>query len=192
LSGKSAETLVGEGASETLETVPLDLFIWHRLGQTWDDTLVARMQTACAAAWGDINSVAPIFAAASDARTGNQSAPAPALAQYLRPAFNPVGAPRERLQRDLLLVYYTSISSARRILEPLVVSELADGWSAVIENESFALRAPLQHTPPMQEAIGEMPNSGLKGAARLLQAAALAVRFPLGSRWEDFLQILAD
>jgi hypothetical protein len=190
LIGKSAETLVGEGASETLETVPLDLFIWYRLGQTWDDALVGRMQTACAAAWGDINSVAPIFAAASDARTGNQSEPAPALAQYLRPAFNPAGAPRERLQRDLLLVYYTSISSARRILEPLVVSELADGWSAVIENESFALRAPLQHTPPMQEAIGEMRASGLKGAARLLQTAAPAVRFPLGSRWEKFLQAL--
>jgi len=79
-----------------------------------------------------------------------------------------------------------------RHLEPLVVSELADGWSAVVENESFALRAPLQHTPPIQEAIAEMRTSGLKGAARLLQAAAPAVRFPLGSRWEDFLRALAD
>jgi hypothetical protein len=73
-------------------------------------------------AWGDISAVAPIFTAASGECTGNQSAPAPALAEFLRPEFNPIGAPVERLRRDLLLVYYTSISSARRILEPLVVS----------------------------------------------------------------------
>jgi hypothetical protein len=192
LTGKSADTLVAEGAREILETVPLDLFIWHRLCRTWDDALVVRMQTACAATWGDISAVAPIFTAASGECTGNQSAPAPALAEFLRPEFNPIGAPVERLRRDLLLVYYTSISSARRVLEPLVVSELADGWSAVVENESFALRAPLQHTPPIQEAIAEMRTSGLKGAARLLQAAAPAARFPLGSRWEEFLQTLAD
>jgi hypothetical protein len=191
LTSKSAKTLAAEGAREILETIPLDLLIWHRLCRTWDNAMVAQLRTACAAAWGDISSVESILRAASEESTDDQSALAPALAEFLRPEFNPAGTPVERLRRDLLLVYYTSVSSARRILEPLVISELADGWSAVVENESFALRAPLQHTPPIQEAIAEMRTSGLKGAARLLLTAAPAVRFPLGSRWQEFLRALA-
>ena len=98
------------------------------------------------------------------------------------------GNPRLRFGRDLLLVSHTAHSFARRRLEPVVVPIVAEGWSTVLENESFALRSPMQHRRAIEAAVNEMPRFGLKAAARLLVAAAPAVGASLSGSWEQVLR----
>jgi hypothetical protein len=44
------------------------------------------------------------------------------------------------------------------------------------------------HRPAIEAAINEMPRLGLKAAARLLIAAAPAVRSSLSENWEQLLR----
>ncbi len=109
----------------------------------------------------------------------------------LVPTFDPRGKPKARFRRDLLLLDYMIQSSARRLLEPLVVGVITEGWSAAVEQEGFALRAPLQHAPAIQAAIVEARRSGLRGAARVLIATSPAVGFQLSQEWLTVLRHLS-
>jgi hypothetical protein len=97
------------------------------------------------------------------------------------------GNPRVRFERDLLLVSHTAHSLARRVIEPVVVSIVAEGWSIVLSNEGFALRSPMQHAPAIEAALSDMKSLGLKAAASLLLTAAPAVKAPLSESWEQLL-----
>lgn len=98
------------------------------------------------------------------------------------------GNPRAPFERDLLLVSYTAHSLARRVLEPVVVPIVANGWSMVLDNEGFALRSPIQHQSAIEAAIKEMPTLGLKATARLLIAVAPAVSVSLSGNWAHLLR----
>jgi hypothetical protein len=53
-----------------------------------------------------------------------------------------------------------------------VVSVMMEGWSTVLNDESVALRSPMQHAPKIEGAISEKHSLGLKSAACPLLAAA--------------------
>ncbi|MGM4988958.1 hypothetical protein [Tardiphaga sp. 841_E9_N1_2] len=88
----------------------------------------------------------------------------------------------------MLLVSHAALSLCRRVIEPVVVPIVAEGWSAVLEKEGFALRSPMQHRPAMEAAINEIPKVGLRAAADLLLATAPAVGVPLSQSWEQLLR----
>ena len=52
-----------------------------------------------------------------------------------------------------------------------------------MNDEGFALRAPLQHTPAIRAAIAGTETTGLRGAAKIILAAAPAVRASLTEAW---------
>jgi hypothetical protein len=181
------EYLLQEGLSDLLKIILVDLLIWQRFRRTWNAEFVARIEAACKASWGDAAPIADVIsAAASGAALGTPSTTV-ALAANLSAMPDLRGNPRARFDRDLLLVSHTAYSLARRILEPLVVQIIADGWSTVLNSEGFALRSPTQHLPAIEAAIGDMQSLGLKAAARLLLDAAPAVRAPLSGAWEQLL-----
>jgi hypothetical protein len=111
-----------------------------------------------------------------------------ALAASLATMTDLSGNPRVRFERDLLLVSHTAQSLARRVIEPVVVSIIAEGWSIVLSNEGFALRSPMQHAPAIEAALSDMKSLGLKAAARLLLAAAPTVKASLSESWEQLLR----
>ena len=167
LESRSLETLIADRLSrEVIRSVPLDLLLWHRFNGTWEMDSPSRIDTACRAAWGDSAPILDILEAASRTTADRNPNAAAALAASI--AFPPdlSGAPRRRFERDLLLVYYLGHSSARRVLEPFIVPQIVEGWTTVIRNESFALRAPLQHVPMIEAAIAETRTTGVKGAAQ--------------------------
>jgi hypothetical protein len=96
-----------------------------------------------------------------------------------------------RFERDLLLVSHAAHSPARRIIEPIVVTIIADWWSHVALNEGFALRSPMQCVPKIEVAVAEMRALGLKAAARLLLVLAPAVNASLTANWQQLLRTLA-
>lgn len=189
MESKSLQTLLAEGRGEIVKTIPVDLLIWRRFQGGWDSSLLGRIDVACAAAWGDSALIADVLKAASgpDA-SGSDSLAATALAARLNPTFDPKGNPATRFLRDLLLVCHTASSSARRVLEPIVVTEVVKGWSRVVAYEGFALRAPLEHAPAIEAGIADAKSSGLSGAARLLLAAAPAARAQPGEKWVELLR----
>ena len=184
LESKSLKTLLADaGSREIIRNIPLDLLIWHRFHGGWEAGLASRIGVACATAWGDSTPISDILGAASDASAERNSATAVALAAALAFPSAFAGNPRMRFERDLLLIYHLAHSSARRKLEPLVVPHIVEGWITVARDESFALRAPLQHVPAIEAAIAETEATGLKGAAKLMIAAAPAVRVSLPEKW---------
>ena len=182
LESKSLQTLLGDsGSREIVRNIPLDLLIWYRFHGGWDAGLASRIGAACAAAWGDSTSISDILRGASGETVERSTATA--LAASLASAPDLGGDPRARFERDLILIYHTASSLARRVLEPLVVPHIVEGWTTVVTDESFALRAPLQHVPAIEAAIAETEATGLKGAAKLMIAAAPAVRVSLPEKW---------
>jgi hypothetical protein len=65
---------------------------------------------------------------------------------------------------------------------------IVEGWTRVLKNESFTLRAPLQHSPAIEAAIAETKASGVRGAAGIILAAAPAVKVSLPEHWIKTLQ----
>jgi hypothetical protein len=189
MESKSLQMLLAEGWGEIVKTIPVDLLIWRRFQGGWDSRLLDLIDAACAAAWGNSASIADILKAASglDAPRSDASA-ATALAARLNPTFDPKGNPAIRFLRDQLLVCHTAASLARRVLEPIVVTEVVEGWSRVLADEGFALRAPLEHAPAIEAAISDTRSSGLSGAARLLLAAAPATNAQPGEKWVELLR----
>jgi hypothetical protein len=98
------------------------------------------------------------------------------------------GNPGVRFEQDLLLVSHTARSLARQVIEPVVVSIIAEGWSTVLSNEGFALRSSMQHAPAIETALSDIRSPGLKAAARLLLAAAPTVKASLSESWEQLLR----
>jgi hypothetical protein len=192
LESKSLGTLIADPLSrEIIRNIPLDLLLWHRFNGAWEPDLPSRIDNACRAAWGDNVPILDILEAASRTTADRNPNAAAALAASI--AFPPdlSGAPRRRFERDLLLVYYLGHSSARRVLEPLIVPQIVEGWTTVIRNESFALRAPLQHVPMIEAAIAEARTTGVKGAAKIVLAAAPAVRASLTEAWIKPLRLIS-
>ena len=192
LESKSLEMLLADaGSREIIRNIPLDLLVWYRFHGGWEARLASRIGVACATAWGDSTSISDILEAASDGRVERNSATAVTLAAAL--AFPPVlaGNPRTRFERDLLLIYHLAHSSARRLLEPLVVPHIVESWTTVVRDEGFALRAPLQHVPAIEAAVAETEATGLKGAAKIILAAAPAVRASLTEAWIKLLRLIS-
>ena len=164
LEGKSLQALLDNNVSrEIIRNIPIDLFIWYRFHGGWSAELTSRVGEACAAAWGDNASISDILRAASGDASERNPPHAVAFAAALASPPDLAGNPRARLERDLLLIYHVAHSLARRVLEPLVVPYLVEGWTAVVKHESFALRAPFQHVPAVEAAIAETEHAGLKG-----------------------------
>lgn len=181
------QVLTQEGLSELLKTLPADLLLWQRFSRTWDAGFIARVEASCIEAWGDVGPVADVIGAASSGAANGAPSTTVALAASLATMPDLKGNPRARFEWDLLLVSHTAHSLARRVLEPVVVPIVADGWSTVLDNEGFALRSPIQHRPAIEAALKEMPTRGLKAAAHLLIAAAPAVSASLSGNWERLL-----
>jgi hypothetical protein len=165
--------------------------IWQRFRAGWDAGLVIRMEAACKATWGDPSIIADTTLAASTGAFSDTSSTTVALAAKLGANRDLRGNPRARFERDLLLISHTAHSLARRVIEPIVVAIIAEGWSEVVANESFALRSPMRYVPELEAALGDMRTVGLKAAARLLLAAAPAVNVPLSPSWEQLLHQIA-
>jgi hypothetical protein len=182
------KVLLQEGLNDFVKTVPVDLLIWQRFRGTWDADFVTRIQTAAVAAWGDVAPIADVISAASSGAVSGTPSTTVALAASLAAMPDLRGNPRARFARDLLLVSYTAPSLARRVIEPVVVPIIAEGWSTVLSNEGFALRSPIQHTPAIEAAINDTKFLGLKAAASLLIAAAPAVEASLSESWEQRLR----
>jgi hypothetical protein len=123
---------VQEGLGEIVKTVAVDLLIWERFCGTWDADFVSRIEGGCAAGWGDAAPIADVISAASSGSYSGTASTEAALAASLAAMADLKGNPRARFQRDLLLVSHTGHSNARRVLEPLVVPIIAEGWSAVL------------------------------------------------------------
>jgi hypothetical protein len=193
LEGKSVAALRAEGWGELVDTILLDAILWFALrGENGASTL-ERVRAAYETVCGQDRAADEILAAAAGTKPITPGAPAAlALASYLAPASDVRGKPGSRLERDLLLVCDTAQSGARPALEPLVVEELANGWSHVVSDETFALQMPLAHGPDIEAAIKEMRSSGLRGAARLILVAAPAARYPLSEKWLKFLQMIIE
>lgn len=181
------------GLPDIVRTIPVDLLVWHRFRDDWDAELVSRIERACVAAWGDSASISDILRAASGHTVDGEPVAIVALAASLASPPDLRGNPRARFERDLLLIFHAAHSLARRVLEPLLVAEIVEGWSIVSKSESFALRAPMQHTPAIEAAISDTKSSGLRGAARLMLAASPAVRTSLTENWIQLMrQISGD
>ena len=191
LESKSLPMLLADaGSREIVRNIPIDLFVWHRFCGDWDPELPSRISVACTTAWGDSTQISDILRAASDATAERSSATAVALAAALAFPSDFAGNPKARFERDLLLIYHVAHSMARRVLEPLVVPHVVAGWSIVVRDESFAIRAPLEHVPAIEAAIAETEAMGLTGAAKLMLAAASAVRVLLPEAWIGPLRLI--
>ena len=122
LERKSLEMLLADaGSTEILRNIPLDLLVWHRFHGGWAADLASRIGVACATAWGDSAAISDILQAASGGAAEHNPSAAIALAARLASASDLVGNPRARFERDLILIFHTANSFARRVLEPLVV-----------------------------------------------------------------------
>ncbi len=190
-SGQVVHGLIQEELGDVLKTVPVDLLIWRRFRGVWGTNLASRINDACAAAWGDVAPIKDVIAAASGAAVTGMPSPSVALAASLASMPNLKGNPRARFERDLLLISHAAHSLARRLLEPVIVSIVAEGWATVLNDESFALYSPMQSSPSMTAAIEDMKGSGLSAAARLILAAAPAVKVSLSETWRQVFITLA-
>ena len=192
LESKSLEMLLADaGSREIIRNIPLDLLIWHRFHGGWAADLPSRIGVACVTAWGNSAPISDILHAASGGATEHNPSTAVALAARLASASDLVGNPRARFERDLILIYHTANSFARRVLEPLVVPHIVEGWTTVVNEEGFALRAPLQHTPAIKAAIAETEAAGLRGAAKIILSAAPAVGVSLTEAWITPLRLIS-
>ena len=151
--------------------------------------LLDRLARACREAFGSDKVTDSLLKAASGRYAVGPSAPfslttAAAIALSDEAVAND---PQTRFRRDMLVVGHLAHSLARRVLEPIVVPKIAAGWAAVLKDQSFALRAPAINCPDMEAAVTSIDTSGLKGAARLILAAAPAVGYELDAGWEELL-----
>jgi len=134
-----AKRSLGEAIPHDIETRWLNATdIWQRFRGTWDSDFVTRIEAACVAAWGDVTAIADVISAASSGPASGAPSTTVALAARLASMPDLTGNPRARFDRDLLLVSHTAHSLARRVIEPLVVTIVAEGWSTVLSSESFA------------------------------------------------------
>jgi hypothetical protein len=150
--------------------------------------VLTRLAVACRSAWGTDALIADIIRAAS----GDFSNPGPdnsaGLAARLSQESRLRGNPRARFDRDLLLVSHVGYSLARHVLEPLIIPQLIKGWTRVVKDEGFLLRAPLRHLPAIENALADVPNGGVRAAARMLRAVAPSVGTLLGDAWTQMLR----
>ena len=167
-----------------------DILLSQWLHGNVDKGLATDIGDACTSIWGSTAEVADVLAAASGEKMTDVSEFPVAFAARLAIAGGLEGNPRARFDRDLLLTSHVSLSLARRVLEPLVVARIVDGWARVIENEGFALRAPLEHGPAIEAGIAAAKISGLKGVAQIMLAAAPAVRAVLPQAWQQTLRAI--
>jgi hypothetical protein len=192
LEQQGPEVLANEGMADILRTIPIDQFLAHRLQGVWNPELVGQVEAACRANWGDTAMISEILRAASGERIDDSPAASAALAARLASEPDLKGNPRARFERDLLLISHVAYSLARRVLEPLLIPKIVEGWSSVLRDETFALWAPLQYAPAIETAVVEMQTSGLKRAARLMLVAAPAVRASLSVSWIELLQKISN
>jgi hypothetical protein len=192
MASKSLQMLLAAGLKEIIWTIPLDLLVWHRFRGSWHADLIGRIETACVATWGECTPISDLLKAASGAAVKRNPPTGLALAARLASPSDLKGNPRARFERDLLLISHVAHSLARRILEPLVVAQIVEGWTAVLKDEGFALRAPLEHTPSIEAAIADTKSSGLSGAARLMLAAAPAVKVSLSETWLQYFRLISS
>lgn len=194
LVGTPAEAMLSDANwRDAIFRIPVDILLWQKLQGGGSPEIVDSLAQACATAFGGHQVVETFFKAASGRYAVGPDAPLSFLtvAAIARLQENLAGNPRSRFQRDLILVVHVSQSLARRVLEPLVVSTIVRGWTSVLESERFALRAPVKNCPAIEESIASMEKDGIRGAARLILAAAPAVAFELGANWEELLKRVA-
>jgi len=174
-----------------VRTIALDVFVWHRLRGGWNSSFTDDVDKAVTEAWGDSEVIRDVLRAASSDQVEQIPSAEIGLAARLATNADMRGDPRARFDRDLLLVSYTGASLCRRALEPVVVDEIVQGWSSVLANESFALRSPSLHREAIADAIEEARSTGLRGAARLILAAAPAVGRAVSDGWQQHLLRIA-
>ena len=172
---------------EFLRTIALDNLVWRRFRGQWSDEFPEELERAAADVLRSRAIIGDVLDAAAGRPIENSPSAAVALAARLARNADLRGDPGARFDRDLLLVGHAGPSFCRRALEPVIVEEIVSGWSNVIANERFVLRSPLSHVPQIAAAIADARSTGLKGAARILLAAAPAVRREPSDMWREFL-----
>lgn len=187
LQAKCQQILTDPVSLEIVRTIALDVLVWHRLRGGWSSTFTDDVERAVTEAWGDSELIRAVLRAASGDLVEQIPSAEVALAARLASDADMRGDPQARFDRDLLLVSHAGSSLCRRVLEPVIVDEILRGWSAVLANEGFALRSPSLHRPAIAHAIDEARSTGLKGAARLILAAAPAVGRAVSDGWKQHL-----
>jgi hypothetical protein len=189
---KRQQILAGSDATseELLRRLALDILVWCRFRAQWTDTYAEEVRRVAADVLGSSQIIDEILDAAAGGTIESFPSAWVGLASRLGRNADLTGDPGARFDRDLLLVSHAASSLCQRVLEPVVVDELVSGWSSVLANEGFALRSTMIYGPMIAAAVEEARVAGLKGAARLLIAAAPAVRRDLSVAWRQFLSRL--
>jgi len=187
------ETLLADSNwYEAIQRIPVDVLLWNKFNGELEAELIDRLTHTCRQAFGDEKVANHLLKAASGIYAVGPTAPfsvstARAIALPDEAVAND---PQTRFRRDMLLVIHISNSLARRVLEPIVVPQIAAGWTAVLKDQRYALRAPAQNCPDIEAAATSIATSGLEGAARLILAAAPAVGHKLSHGWVDSLSTI--
>lgn len=99
--------------------------------------------------------------------------------------------PNLRLYRDMLLVRQVATSPAKAILAPLLNRRMIDGWSLVINQQTFLLRDPAGAVPALRTRLARMTGQSLSGSAAFILEAAPAVGFQFQHGWDALLTSIA-
>ncbi len=184
------ETLLADSNwRETVLRIPVDVFLWNKFNREPQAGLLDRLARTCREAFGRDTVADSLMKATSGIYAVGPSAPlsvttAAAIALSDEAVAND---PETRFRRDMHLVGHLAQSMARRVLEPIVAPKIAAGWVVVLKDQRYALRAPTINCPDIEAAVASIGTSGLKGAARLILAAAPAVGYQLDAGWEELL-----
>lgn len=170
---------------EALLRIPLDILIWSRF--SGDTTQIDRLRGLCVDLLGDRDKVENLFKAASGIYAVGSGGPfAMQVAAVLPLQGERVeGDPVVRLRHDSHLVTHAMASSALRLLEGKLYQWMKAGWTNVLDHQSFSLSAPTRNGPLIRAAINDGGGSDIRRAARIILAAASAVRIELPPDLEE-------
>ena len=99
-------------------------------------------------------------------------------------------SPLELFMAHLRLLEWIGVSGFEKSLVHTLGTRMARDWNLVLERSAALLTNPLQLVPPIREASAA-PIEGQAFAARLLLAAAPAVRAPLSESYRAALEAKA-
>jgi hypothetical protein len=186
-----AAGLAAAGWREMMQGALGDIMLMLNLHGLWTSETSQELKKAVAAHWKSDALLTPLLNAACGAAAVNSSTPMPILTAFnlLTVADGSMLSPRDRVGRDLYWLYQTGNSMGRRVLEPMVVRALADGWRYVLDRQTFMLSMPARSAPAIEAAIKEVERRGIRAAPELIDAAAGACGLDV-SPWGAFLAAL--
>lgn len=92
----------------------------------------------------------------------------------------------------MLLIPQVAASPAKAILAPLLDRRMIDGWSFVLDQQTFLLRNPIGAVPALCAGLARMNGQSLSGSAAFVLEAAAAVGFQFQHGWDALLTSIAS